>query len=132
MLKHTTLRNMKVATKLGEIKFDSEGISHDLTEEQQKTFGNLRGFTFVADTPTKDDKKEAQELKELHDQTVKAQKEKDEEIAEANAKEQEDHLEEAKAERKKVADEHKEEEAEKATPKKKAPRKKTAKKTTDK
>lgn len=51
MLKHKTKRNFTTATKYGIVTFDKEGISKDLTQEQQKELAEAIGvYEYEADT----------------------------------------------------------------------------------
>lgn len=51
MLKHKTKRNFTTATKYGTLTFDKEGISKDLTQEQQKELAEVIGaYEYKADT----------------------------------------------------------------------------------
>lgn len=47
MLENKSLRGKKVATIYGDIKFDDEGKSVDLTKVQKKTLGKLPGFQYI-------------------------------------------------------------------------------------
>lgn len=51
MLKHTNKRNFTTATKYGTVTFDKDGISKDLTQEQQKELAEAIGvYEYEADT----------------------------------------------------------------------------------
>ena len=51
MLKHTNKRNFTTATKYGKVTFDKDGISKDLTQEQQKELAEAIGvYEYEADT----------------------------------------------------------------------------------
>ena len=51
MLKHKNKRNFTTATKYGTLTFDKEGISKDLTQEQQKELAEVIGaYEYEADT----------------------------------------------------------------------------------
>lgn len=51
MLKHTYKRNFTTATKYGKVTFDKDGISKDLTQEQQKELAEAIGvYEYEADT----------------------------------------------------------------------------------
>lgn len=51
MLKHKTKRNFTTATKYGTVTFDEDGISKDLTQEQQKELAEVIGvYEYEADT----------------------------------------------------------------------------------
>ena len=51
MLKHTNKRNFTTATKYGTLTFDKDGISKDLTQEQQKELAEVIGvYEYEADT----------------------------------------------------------------------------------
>ena len=51
MLKHKTKRNFTTATKYGTVIFDKDGISKDLTQEQQKELAEAIGvYEYEADT----------------------------------------------------------------------------------
>lgn len=51
MLKHKTKRNFTTATKYGTVTFDKDGISKDLTQEQQKELAEAIGvYEYEADT----------------------------------------------------------------------------------
>lgn len=51
MLKHTNKRNFTTATKYGKVTFDKDGISKDLTQEQQKELAEVIGvYEYEADT----------------------------------------------------------------------------------
>lgn len=51
MLKHTNKRNFTTATKYGKVTFDKDGISKDLTQEQQKELADVISvYTYEADT----------------------------------------------------------------------------------
>lgn len=51
MLKHKTKRNFTTATKYGTLTFDKDGISKDLTQEQQKELAEVIGvYEYEADT----------------------------------------------------------------------------------
>lgn len=51
MLKHTNKRNFTTATKYGTVTFDKDGISKDLTQEQQKELAEAVGvYEYEADT----------------------------------------------------------------------------------
>lgn len=51
MLKHTKKRNFTTATKYGKVTFDKDGISKDLTQEQQKELADVISvYTYEADT----------------------------------------------------------------------------------
>ena len=53
MLKHKTKRNFTTATKYGTVTFDKDGISKDLTQEQQKELADVIGvYEYEADTKT--------------------------------------------------------------------------------
>lgn len=53
MLKHKTKRNFTTATKYGTLTFDKDGISKDLTQEQQKELAEVIGvYEYEADTKT--------------------------------------------------------------------------------
>lgn len=73
MLKHKTKRNFTTATKYGTLTFDKEGISKDLTQEQQKELAEVIGaYEYEADTkstakkaePKKEEAKKAEPKKE--------------------------------------------------------------------
>ncbi|AIA64453.1 putative lipoprotein [Listeria phage LMTA-57] len=66
MLKNTNLANYKkVNTRFGNLSFDDKGISNDLTEEQQKELGKLRGFEYIkAEQKTKEEPKKEEPKKE--------------------------------------------------------------------
>lgn len=50
MLKHTNKRNFTTATKYGKVTFDKDGISKDLTQEQQKELADVISvYTYEAD-----------------------------------------------------------------------------------
>lgn len=123
MLEHTTLRNITVATRHGEITFDENGISNDLNAEKQKTFGNLRGFKYTANTPTKEDKEKQAELEQADKEAKEAAAAADKAIEDAKSDAQAKQVAEAKAKKDASVAEHKKEEDEKAAPKKKATRK---------
>lgn len=51
MLKHKTKRDFTTATKYGTVTFDKDGISKDLTQEQQKELADVIGvYEYEADT----------------------------------------------------------------------------------
>lgn len=51
MLKHKNKRNFTTATKYGTLTFDKDGISKDLTQEQQKELAGVIGvYEYEADT----------------------------------------------------------------------------------
>lgn len=51
MLKHKTKQNFTTATKYGTVTFDKDGISKDLTQEQQKELAEVIGvYEYEADT----------------------------------------------------------------------------------
>lgn len=51
MLKHKTKRNFTTATRYGKLTFDKDGISKDLTQEQQKELADVISvYTYEADT----------------------------------------------------------------------------------
>ena len=51
MLKHANKRNFTTATKYGKVTFDKDGISKDLTQEQQKELAEVIGvYEYEADT----------------------------------------------------------------------------------
>jgi len=51
MLKHKTKRDFTTATKYGTLTFDKDGISKDLTQEQQKELAEVIGvYEYEADT----------------------------------------------------------------------------------
>lgn len=53
MLKHKTKQNFTTATKYGTLTFDKDGISKDLTQEQQKELAEVIGvYEYEADTKT--------------------------------------------------------------------------------
>ena len=53
MLKHKTKRDFTTATKYGTLTFDKEGISKDLTQEQQKELAEVIGaYEYEADNKT--------------------------------------------------------------------------------
>lgn len=53
MLKHKTKQNFTTATKYGTVTFDKDGISKDLTQEQQKELAEAIGvYEYEADTKT--------------------------------------------------------------------------------
>ena len=53
MLKHKTKRNFTTATKYGTLTFDKDGISKDLTQEQQKELAEVIGaYEYEADNKT--------------------------------------------------------------------------------
>lgn len=59
MLKHKTKRNFTTATKYGTLTFDKDGISKDLTQEQQKELAEVIGvYEYEADTKTTAKKEE--------------------------------------------------------------------------
>ncbi|AAY53321.1 hypothetical protein [Listeria phage P100plus] len=66
MLKNTNLANYKkVNTRFGNLSFDDKGISNDLTEEQQKELGKLRGFEYIkTEQKTKEEPKKEEPKKE--------------------------------------------------------------------
>lgn len=65
MLKHTKKRNFTTATKYGKVTFDKDGISKDLTQEQQKELaGVIDVYEYEADTDTKSTAKKAEPKKE--------------------------------------------------------------------
>ncbi|AID17369.1 hypothetical protein [Listeria phage LMTA-148] len=66
MLKNINLANYKkVNTRFGNLSFDDKGISNDLTEEQQKELGKLRGFEYIkAEQKTKEEPKKEEPKKE--------------------------------------------------------------------
>lgn len=81
MLRHETLRNTDVATHMGTITFDGKGESNDLSQNQQKSLGDLKGFRYV---DTEAEEKRVAELKKEEEELAKAEAEK----AEAIKKEQ--------------------------------------------
>ena len=51
MLKHANKRNFTTATRYGKLTFDKDGISKDLTQEQQKELADVISvYTYEADT----------------------------------------------------------------------------------
>ena len=59
MLKHTKKRNFTTATKYGKVTFDKDGISKDLTQEQQKELAEAIGvYEYEADTKSTAKKEE--------------------------------------------------------------------------
>ena len=74
MLKHKNLRNIGVATSFGKITFDSEGLSDDLTEEQQKELGKLHNFEYLSEEDLKEEEEEEEveeyltEMEELEEE----------------------------------------------------------------
>ena len=65
MLKHKNLRNIGVATSFGKITFDSEGLSDDLTEEQQKELGKLHNFEYLSEEDLKEKMEDEMDLKRI-------------------------------------------------------------------
>ena len=65
MLKHKNLRNIGVATSFGKITFDSEGLSDDLTEEQQKELGRLHNFEYLSEEDLKEKTEDEMDLKRI-------------------------------------------------------------------
>lgn len=68
MLKHKNKRNFTTATKYGTVTFDKDGISKDLTQEQQKELAEVIGaYEYEADnksTAKKAETKKAEPKKE--------------------------------------------------------------------
>ena len=61
MLKHKNKRNFTTATKYGTVTFDKDGISKDLTQEQQKELAEVIGvYEYEADTKSTAKKAEAE------------------------------------------------------------------------
>lgn len=51
MLKHANKQNFTTATRYGKLTFDKDGISKDLTQEQQKELADVISvYTYEADT----------------------------------------------------------------------------------
>ena len=51
MLKHANKRNFTTSTRYGKLTFDKDGISKDLTQEQQKELADVISvYTYEADT----------------------------------------------------------------------------------
>lgn len=77
MLKHKNKRDFTTATKYGTLTFDKEGISKDLTQEQQKELAEIIGaYEYEADN--KSTAKKAEPKKE----ETKAESKKEEAKAE--------------------------------------------------
>ncbi len=91
MLTHETLRNTDVATHMGKISFDENGESNDLSANQQKSLGELKGFHFIDE---KEEENRLAELKKEEEALAKAEAEK----MEAIKKEQEEAKEDNQAE----------------------------------
>lgn len=51
MIINRRLAGKKTATVYGEIKFNDRGESQDLTKDQQKAIGKIRGFQYKEDKP---------------------------------------------------------------------------------
>lgn len=63
MLKHKNKRNFTTATKYGTLTFDKDGISKDLTQEQQKELAEVIG-TYEYEADNKSTAKKAEPKKE--------------------------------------------------------------------
>lgn len=70
MLKHKTKRNFTTATKYGTLTFDKEGISKDLTQEQQKELAEVIGaYEYEADTKSTAKKSETKKAESKKEET---------------------------------------------------------------
>lgn len=69
MLKHTNLRNIDVATSFGKIHFDENGLSDDLTVDQQKQLGELYNFTYITSSDAKEEIEKEEETTADEEQT---------------------------------------------------------------
>lgn len=59
MLKHANKQNFTTATRYGKLTFDKDGISKDLTQEQQKELADVISvYTYEADTKSTAKKEE--------------------------------------------------------------------------
>ena len=65
MLKHTNLRNIDVATSFGKIHFDENGLSDDLTVDQQKQLGELYNFEYLSEEDLKEKMEDEMDLKRI-------------------------------------------------------------------
>jgi len=91
MLIHDTLRNIKTATAFGEVTFDENGFSDDLSATQQKNLGNVQGFTYRTKAEQKeieeDSEDKAESSKKKEQKKEKAIKEKQDKEVESQAEE---------------------------------------------
>ena len=70
MLKHKNKRNFTTATKYGTLTFDKDGISKDLTQEQQKELAEVIGaYEYEADTKTTAKKAESKKAEPKKEET---------------------------------------------------------------
>ena len=81
MLKHKNKRDFTTATKYGTLTFDKEGISKDLTQEQQKELADVIGaYEYEADTKSTakkaEPKKEETKAEPKKEETKKAEPKK--------------------------------------------------------
>lgn len=75
MLKHTNKRNFTTATKYGKVTFDKDGISKDLTQEQQKELAEVIGvYEYEADTKSTAKKSEPKKEETKADEKEEAPK----------------------------------------------------------
>lgn len=75
MLKHTNKRNFTTATKYGKVTFDKDGISKDLTQEQQKELAEVIGvYEYEADTKSTAKKAEPKKEETKADEKEEAPK----------------------------------------------------------
>lgn len=85
MLEHKELANKKVATVYGYMNFNDKGITTDLTVEQQKELGKLKGFRYIEDKK-KDPKKEKPKNEEEKSDEPKKEEKKESPKKKAPAK----------------------------------------------
>ena len=77
MLKHKNKRNFTTATKYGTVTFDKDGISKDLTQEQQKELAEVIGtYEYEADNKSTAKKAESKKEETKKEETNKAEPKK--------------------------------------------------------
>jgi len=75
MLKHANKRNFTTATRYGKLTFDKDGISKDLTQEQQKELADvINVYTYEADTKSTAKKDEPKKEETKADEKEEAPK----------------------------------------------------------
>lgn len=87
MLKNERLEGQTVITAFGKVTFDKEGITRDLTEEQEKEFEGIKGYEVIEEDSKSEETDE--QVEEEPTEEVPEEPEEDKEQDEESVDEQE-------------------------------------------
>lgn len=69
MLKNTKYAGRAIQTEFGRVEYDAEGITSDLTKEQEKEYEGLKGYEIIEDSFPSEDKETEEAVKEVDEDT---------------------------------------------------------------